>query len=53
MPQGVTLFGDLSAAAAAIVVAAVDQNDGKNDQPYPVIFKQIAQTVVHNKPPKE
>ena len=44
----------LSAAAAATAtaaVAAVDQNDGQNDQPNPVILKQIAQTVVHNKPP--
>ena len=32
--------------------AQVDENDSEDDQPYPVIFKQIAQTVVHNKPPR-
>ena len=47
-------MGALSAAAAAAVVtaAAVDENDGKDDQPNPVVLKQIAQTVVHKKPPK-
>ena len=46
----------LSAAAAATAtaaVAAVDQNDGQDDQPNPVILKQIAQTVVHSKPPRK
>ena len=50
-------FRTLSAATAAAVKvaaasAAVDENDSKDDQPNPVIFKQIAQTVVHKKPPR-
>ena len=48
-------MGALSATAAAATVvaaAAVDENDGKDDQPNPVVLKQIAQTVVHKKPPK-
>ena len=47
-------MGALSATAAAAVVAAaaVDENDGKNDQPNPVVLKQIAKTVVHNIPPR-
>ena len=48
-------MGALSATAAAATVvaaAAVDENDSKNDQPNPVVLKQIAQTVVHKKPPK-
>jgi hypothetical protein len=50
--------GVLSAATAAATVvvaaatAAVDEDDGEDDQPNPVIFKQIAQTVVHKKPPR-
>ena len=50
------MIGLSAAAAAAAVVtaatAAVDENDGEDDQPDPVIFKQIAQTVVHKKPPR-
>ena len=48
----------LSAATAAATesvaaaTAAVDENDSEDDQPNPVIFKQIAQTVVHKKPPR-
>ena len=47
-------MGALSATAAAAVVtaAAVDENDGKDDQPNPVVLKQIAKTVVHNIPPR-
>ena len=44
----------LSAAATtatATGVAAGDENDGQDDQPNPVVLKQIAQTVVHSKPP--
>jgi hypothetical protein len=41
-----------AAKVTAAATAAVDENDSEDDQPYPVIFKQIAQTVVHNKPPR-
>jgi hypothetical protein len=57
--KGIAFWSDtLSAATAAAAkvtaaaTAAVDENDSEDDQPYPVIFKQIAQTVVHNKPPR-
>jgi hypothetical protein len=33
------------------VAAAGDEDDGKNDEPYPVIIKQIAEAVIHNVSP--
>ena len=42
----------VTAASASVVVgaasAAGEENDGKDDQPYPVVIEEIAQTVVHN-----
>jgi len=44
---------DLGSVAAAAVMTGVtaatagDQNDGKNDQPNPVIVEKIAKAVVH------
>jgi hypothetical protein len=49
-------FGSVASAAAvsyAVVAAAGEENDGENDQPYPVVVKQLAQAVVvHGIPPK-
>ena len=37
----------------AVTAAAGEENDGKNDQPYPVVVKQLAQAVVvHGIPPR-
>ncbi len=49
-PLFVTRFGLVTAAATAatIVIAAGKENNGKDDQPNPVIVKKIAQAVVHN-----
>ena len=44
-PQGVTRS---TAAATVVAVAAGDQDNGKDDQPYPVVVKEIAQAVVHD-----
>ena len=42
-------IGSVAAATAAvIVVAAGEENDDKDDQPNPVVVKQIAETVIHN-----
>ena len=39
-----------SAAATAVVTAtAGEQDDRKDDQPYPVVVEEIAETVVHNR----
>jgi len=38
--------------ASASAAAAGEENDGKDNQPYPVIVKQLAQAVVvHGVPP--
>ena len=36
-------------AAVVTATAAGEEDDGKNDQPNPVIVEKIAQTVVHNR----
>ena len=38
-----------SVSAAVSAAAAGEQNDCQDDQPYPVIVKEIAKTVVHNR----
>ena len=42
----------VTAASASVVVgaasAAGEKDDGKDDQPYPVVVEKVAQTVVHN-----
>lgn len=37
----------------SVAAAAGEQNDGKDDEPYPVVVKQLAEAVViHGVPPK-
>ena len=52
-PRGViTLVASATAAVGVAASAAGEENDGENDQPYPVVVKQLAQAVVvHGIPP--
>ena len=44
---GISGIAVVAASAATAVAATGDQDQGKNDEPDPVVVKKIAQTVVH------
>lgn len=52
-PWGVfTLVASATAAVGVATAAAGEEDDSKDDQPYPVIIKELAQAVVvHGVPP--
>ena len=47
-----TLVASATAAVGVAAAAAGEEDDSKDDQPYPVIIKELAQAVVvHGVPP--
>ena len=52
-PRVFWLVASAATVAYSVAAAAGEENDGKNDQPYPVVIKQLAQAVVvHGIPPR-
>ena len=50
-PRGFGLVASAATVAYSVAAAAGEENDGKNDQPYPVVIEQIAEAVIHSVSP--